>query len=236
DLKKVVSEFAKSGISNSKELGTYHRKFSIVADSLQEHGILSGVQVASFYVQAFPDSIRIRLDTRLQVSFPKKTKGQAYSLTDLREAIDFLLFDAIYVGRESTSIRGVTAVVGERPIHCIMDWGCSIIAMSVAACNTLGVMFDPTRCIPLQSANGKTDWTLGIARDVPFRFGDVTAILQVHIVDSPAYDILLGCLFEVLTQARTQSFLSGDQHIMITDPNTEKIVTIPTVPREPPKF
>ncbi|KAE9395409.1 hypothetical protein BT96DRAFT_1043817, partial [Gymnopus androsaceus JB14] len=61
DLKKVVSEFAKSGISNSKELGTYHRKFSIVADSLQEHGILSGVQVASFYMQAFPNSIRIRL-------------------------------------------------------------------------------------------------------------------------------------------------------------------------------
>ncbi|KAE9397192.1 hypothetical protein BT96DRAFT_941130 [Gymnopus androsaceus JB14] len=144
--------------------------------------------------------------------------------------------ERIYVGQESTSIRGVMAVVGERPVHCITDWGCSIIAMSVAACNALGLMFDPTRCIPLQSANGKTDWMLGIARDIPFRFGDVTAILQVHIVNSPAYDVLLGRPFEVLTQARTQSFLSGDQHITITDPNTEKIVTIPTVPREPPKF
>ncbi|KAE9409431.1 hypothetical protein BT96DRAFT_774986, partial [Gymnopus androsaceus JB14] len=136
--------------------------------------------------------------------------------------------DRIYVGRELTSIRGVTAVVGERPIHCITDWGCSIISMLVATCNALGVMFDPTRCIPLQSANGKTDWTLGTARDVPFCFGEVTAILQVHIVDSPAYDVLLGRPFNLLTQARTQSFLSGDQHITITDPNTKKIVTIPT--------
>jgi len=144
--------------------------------------------------------------------------------------------ERIYVGRESTTIRGVTAIVGERPVHCITDWGCSIIAMSVATCNALGVMFDPTRCIPLQSANGRMDWTLGIARDVPFQFGEVTAILQVHIVDSPAYDVLLGRPFEILTQARTQSFLSGDQHITLTDPNTEKVVTIPTVPREPPRF
>ena len=97
-------------------------------------------------------------------------------------------------------------------------------------------MFDPMHCIPLQSANGKTDWTLGIAKDVPFHFGDVTVILQVHIVDSPAYDVLLGHPFEVLTQARTQSFLSSDQHITLTDPNTECVVTIPTIPREPPRF
>ncbi|KAE9393351.1 hypothetical protein BT96DRAFT_829387, partial [Gymnopus androsaceus JB14] len=108
--------------------------------------------------------------------------------------------------------------------------GCSIIAMSMATCNVLGVMFDPMHCIPLQSANDKMDWTLGIARDVRFCFGEVTAILQVHIVDSPAYDVFLGRPFEVLTQACTQSFLSRDQHITIINPNTEKIVTIPTVP------
>ncbi|KAE9394568.1 hypothetical protein BT96DRAFT_827501 [Gymnopus androsaceus JB14] len=237
-LKKVVTKFAKSGVSNSQELAEYHREFATVSKSLTKHGILSGVQVAGYYVQVFPDSVRAQLNMRLQVQHTAKKKGEAYSLAELKGAVDFLLSDAntIYVGRESTSIRGVTAIVGERPVHCITDWGCSIIAMSMATCNALGVMFDPTRCIPLQSANGKTDWTLGIARDVPFRFSEVTAILQVHIVDSPAYDVLLGRPFEVLTQARTQSFLSGDQHITITDPNTKKIVTIPTVPREPPKF
>ncbi|KAE9389486.1 hypothetical protein BT96DRAFT_834828 [Gymnopus androsaceus JB14] len=230
DLKKVVSEFAKSGISNSKELSTYHQKFSIVADSLQEHSILSGVQVASFYVQAFPDSIRIHLDTRLQVSFPKKVKGQAYSLTELREAIDFLLSDALTTVMESSSIRGLNALIGERAVHCVADSGCSIVAMSDATSNVLGLSFDPKRRIPLQSANGKTDWTLGVAKDVPFRFGDIISFLQVHIIESPAYDVLLGRPFEVLTQARVQNFLSGDQHYTLTDPNTNKVVTIPTIP------
>lgn len=108
--------------------------------------------------------------------------------------------------------------------------------MSVATCNALGIIYDPTQCTALQSANSETEWALGIAKDVPFRFGEVTAILQVHIVDSPAYDVLLGRPFEVLTQACTQSFLSGDQHITLTDPNTKRMVMIPTVPRKPPQF
>ncbi|KAE9384946.1 hypothetical protein BT96DRAFT_841393 [Gymnopus androsaceus JB14] len=240
DLKKVVSKFAKSGISNSKELITYHRKFSIFADSLQEHGILSGVQVASFYMQAFPDSICIHLDTRLQVSFPKKVKGQAYSLTELREAIDFLLSDTegddFYVAKESSSIRGLNALIGERAVHCVADSGCSIVAMSDTTSNALGLSFNPKRRIPLQSANGKTDWTLGVAKDVPFRFGEIISFLQVHIVESPAYDVLLGHPFEILTQAHIQNFLSGDQHYTLTDPNTDKVVMIPTIPRELPRF
>lgn len=144
--------------------------------------------------------------------------------------------DRVYVAKESMPIRGIWARIGDRPVHCILDWGCSIIAMSAATCNALGIVFDPTRSIPLQSANGKSDWTLGLATDVPFRFGDVTAILQVHIADSPAYDVLLGRPFAILTQARTQDFCSGDQHLTLTDPNNERVITIPTSPREPPKF
>lgn len=144
--------------------------------------------------------------------------------------------DRVYVAKDAMPIRGIWAKLGDRPVHCILDWGCSIVAMSLATCNALGIVFDPTCCIPLQSANGKSDWTLGLAKDVPFRFGSVMAILQVHIADSPAYDVLLGRPFEVLTQARTQGFLSGDQHITLTDPNSERVITIPTCPREPPQF
>ncbi|KAF9060907.1 hypothetical protein BDP27DRAFT_1236041, partial [Rhodocollybia butyracea] len=59
---------------------------------------------------------------------------------------------------------------------------------------------------------------------------------QVHIVPSPAYDVLIGHPFEVLTQAIIRNFLSGDQHYTITDLNTFKSVTIPTIPHEPPHF
>ncbi|KAJ3871006.1 hypothetical protein F5051DRAFT_446789 [Lentinula edodes] len=144
--------------------------------------------------------------------------------------------DRLYVAKESHSIRAVNATVGGRPAHCILDGGCSIVVMSDSACNAFGFVFNPEKWINLQSANGNTDWSLGLAKDVPFCFGDVIAFLQVQVVDSPAYDFILGQPFEILMQASYKNFLSGDQHLTLTDPNTYKVVTIPTVPREPPRF
>ncbi|KAE9383778.1 hypothetical protein BT96DRAFT_843360, partial [Gymnopus androsaceus JB14] len=138
--------------------------------------------------------------------------------------------DGLYIVKDLLSIRGINATIGVRSAHCVTDSGCSIVAMSDTACNAFGIAFDPGRTIPLQSANGETDWTLGVAKDIPFRFGEVLAFLQVHIVPSPAYDVLLGRPFEVLTQAHIRNFLSGDQHFTLTDPNSHKTVTIPTIP------
>ncbi|KAJ4486597.1 hypothetical protein C8J55DRAFT_424354 [Lentinula edodes] len=144
--------------------------------------------------------------------------------------------DGFYVAKESHSIRAVNAAIGGRPAHCILDGGCSIVVMSDSACNAFGFAFDPEKRINLQSANGNTDWSLELAKDVPFRFGDVVAFLQVQVVDSPAYGFILGRPFEILMQASYKNFLSGEQHLTLTDPNTYKVVTIPTVPREPPRF
>ncbi|KAJ3765084.1 hypothetical protein FB446DRAFT_795403 [Lentinula raphanica] len=144
--------------------------------------------------------------------------------------------DEYFVAKETLSIRGVNAVIGERAAHCILDSGCSLVVASLAACNAFGFLFDTGRRIILQSANGHTNWSIGLAKDVPFRFGEVLAFLQVQIVDTPAYDFLLGRPFEVLMQASYKNFHSGDQHITLVDPNTEKSVTIATIPREPPRF
>ncbi|KAJ3728247.1 hypothetical protein C8R42DRAFT_716208 [Lentinula raphanica] len=59
---------------------------------------------------------------------------------------------------------------------------------------------------------------------------------MVQVVDTPAYDFLLGRPFEVLMQATYKNFYLGDQHITLVHPNTSKAVTIPTLPREPPRF
>ncbi|KAK1228994.1 hypothetical protein PQX77_007960 [Marasmius sp. AFHP31] len=144
--------------------------------------------------------------------------------------------DEFYVAKESTSIRAINGIVGNNTVHCILDSGCSIVAMSEAACNALHVVFDPAFRIPVQSANGEMDMTLGLGRNVPFRFGDVTAFLQVHIIPSPAYDVLLGRPFDVLTQSTVQNFASGAQHITLHDLNNHNNVTIPSVERKPPFF
>ncbi|KAE9391347.1 hypothetical protein BT96DRAFT_832182, partial [Gymnopus androsaceus JB14] len=196
--------------------------------SIQQEDLLAIVPDYMKKVKEGVTSCRIGIDGNLldieEPTYLLNWQSSSPATVDLTEE------DKIYVGKELMSIRGIMAVVGECPIHCITDWGCSIIAMLVAMCNVLGVMFDPTCCIPLQSANGKMDCTLGIARDISFCFGRVTAILQVHIVNSPTYNVLLGRPFEMLTQAQTQSFLSGNQHITLTNPNTKRIITISTIP------
>jgi hypothetical protein len=60
--------------------------------------------------------------------------------------------------------------------------------------------------------------------------------LQIHVIWSPAYDILLGRPFDVLTESMVKNFANEDQTITIVDPNSRRTATIPTIPRGPPRF
>jgi len=83
----------------------------------------------------------------------------------------------------------------------------------------------------MQSASGDIDKMLGLARNVPFLVGEVTVYLQVHVVREPAYDILLGRPFDVLTRSVVKNFVNEDQTLTIHDPNTGKNATILTFAR-----
>jgi hypothetical protein len=80
----------------------------------------------------------------------------------------------------------------------------------------------------MQSANGEVDKSLGLARNDPFQLGSVTVFLQVHIIRSPAYDILLGRPFDVLTESVVCNFANEEQTITITDPNSGISATVLT--------
>ncbi len=68
----------------------------------------------------------------------------------------------------------------------------------------LGITWDPDFKIHMQSANNQLDLSEGLARNVLFNFGGVIAYLQVHILKNPAYKVLLGRPFEVLTQMTSE--------------------------------
>jgi hypothetical protein len=97
--------------------------------------------------------------------------------------------------------------------------------------HALGLIYDPTVVLNMQSANGEVDKSLGLVRNVPFQLGSVTIFLQVHIIRSPAYDILLGRPFDVLTKSVVRNFANKEQTITITDPNSGISATIPTFQR-----
>jgi hypothetical protein len=140
--------------------------------------------------------------------------------------------DRLIIAKESSAVRSIFAVIDTtKRKECILDPGCQIVAMSEDTCHELSLAYDPTIRLNMQSANGNTDWSLGLARNVPFTIGSITLYMQVHIIGSPAYDILLGRPFDILTESIVRNFSNEDQTITITDPNTGQRYTIPTFPR-----
>jgi hypothetical protein len=87
----------------------------------------------------------------------------------------------------------------------------------------------------MQSANGEVDQSLGLARNVPMTLGEITLYFQIHVICSPAYDILLGRPFNILTESVVCNFANEDQTITIRDPNSGLHATIPTMPRGCPQ-
>ena len=143
----------------------------------------------------------------------------------------------LQVALETASIRAITGVFQNRTeVSCIHDSGCSIIAMSEVLCNHLGLAYDPRVILKMQSANGACDFSLGLARNVPVRFDRITVYLQFHIIRSPAYDVLLGKPFDLLTRSVVSSRASDAQTITLHDPNSDMVTTIATVPRRAPEF
>jgi hypothetical protein len=143
----------------------------------------------------------------------------------------------IRVAKDSHSLRSIMMLIDNKEeIECVLDPGSMIIAISEACCNSLGLLYDPTFRLHMESANGEVDESLGLARNVPFSIGPVTLFLQLHVVRSPAYDILLGRPFDVLTQSVIKNYQNEDMTLTIEDPNAHKVCTIPTLRRGPPRY
>jgi len=94
-------------------------------------------------------------------------------------------------------LRVVPAIVngiGEEEV--LLDSGSQIVSI------TKKVAWDPNLSIQMQSANGLLSRTCGLARNVPFTLGGVTVLLQVHIMEEAPYTVLMGCLFDSITESR----------------------------------
>ena len=135
----------------------------------------------------------------------------------------------VYVARVSESLRVVFPVVaGKYRVESVTDSGSQIVSMALRTAEKLMLNWDPDVQIYMQSANGQLKKSAGLARNVPFLFGDITVYLQVHVIDQPAYKVLLGRPFEILTESTIRNKTDGSQTLTIRDPNSKKRVTMPT--------
>jgi hypothetical protein len=143
----------------------------------------------------------------------------------------------LVVAKDSHSLRSVHMRVNFRDtLECVLDNGCQIVSMSEAAAFHLHISYDPTIYLNMESANGTLNRTLGLARNVHCKIGNINLYFQIHIIRNPAYDILLGRPFDVLTGSTIHNYTDGNQTITINCPNSKYTSTIPTFPRSRPRF
>ncbi|KAJ7090444.1 hypothetical protein C8R44DRAFT_648154, partial [Mycena epipterygia] len=139
------------------------------------------------------------------------------------------------MGKDSAALRVVHPQIhNQGQEEAILDGGSQIVSMALATARRLGITWDPDINIFMQSANGQVEKTAGLAKNVAFRFGELTVYLQVHIIHEPAYKVLLGRPFEILTACQIQNSTDGGQMITLTDPLSKKRCTLPTFPRGAP--
>lgn len=144
----------------------------------------------------------------------------------------------VVVARESHNLRSLYPLInGTLREESLLDGGSQIVSMSLDAAKTLGLGWDPNIVIHMQSANKQVEPTLGLAKNVPFLFNDITIYLQVHVIRNPAYRVLLGRPFEVVTESTVKNMKDGSQLITLTDPNSGRQTTMASVERgQPPKL
>lgn len=135
----------------------------------------------------------------------------------------------VFVASESASLRCIFPLAnGRGHIEAVIDSGSQIVSMSLVEAENLDIGWDPDVQIYMQSASGALKKSAGLARNVPFVFGEITVYLQVHIIDQPAYKLLLGRPFDILTESQIKNHANGSQSITLKDPNTKKRSTLPT--------
>ena len=124
-----------------------------------------------------------------------------YSVPDLRDKV------ILRSAKESHALRAIHMEPADKAqVECILDPGSMIIAMSDAVSHQLGIPYNPEIKLQMQSANSEYNLTLSLACDMLFRFNDIMLLIQCHIVQSPAYDILMGRPFDVLTSSIMRNY------------------------------
>jgi hypothetical protein len=154
---------------------------------------------------------------------PEERVGQVFSISTEqdKEAAD-----------KMSPLRVLPAVInGVGEEEALLNSISQIFSMSQFAAADCKVTWDPALSINMQSANGGITKTCGLTRNIPFTFGNVTVLLQVHVMEYAPYQVLLGRLFDTVTKSQVTNDQEDNQFINITCPNTGNRVSLPTYQR-----
>lgn len=138
----------------------------------------------------------------------------------------------LIIARPSEPLRAIYANinrVGQE--ECLLDSGSMIVSMAKEVAIQLGLTWDPSITINMESASNHLEKTLGLARNVRFAVGGLNLFLQVHILEAPPYRILLGRPFDTFTSSIVKTKPDGSSEIILIDPNSKMTAVVPTYQR-----
>lgn len=147
-------------------------------------------------------------------------------------SFDVNRYDQSSVASQSLPLRIVhlTFAHGIEP-ECILDSGAQIVAMRKDIWEQLGVPLAPHKAMSMESANAETNMTMGLIENLPVKIGSVTLFLQVHVIESAPFEVLLGRPFYDVASCADISKSGGHHKLHINDPKTGEPLVIPTQPR-----
>lgn len=138
----------------------------------------------------------------------------------------------LIVGNTSEPLRAIYTTINQvGQEECLLDNGSMIVSMAKEVAIQLGLTWDPSIQINMESASNHIEKTLGLARNVSFTVGGIDLLLQVHILEAPPYRVLLGRPFDTHASSIIQTRPDGASELVLTDPNTKRIAIIPTYKR-----
>ncbi|KAF8980794.1 hypothetical protein BDQ17DRAFT_1263559, partial [Cyathus striatus] len=85
--------------------------------------------------------------------------------------------------------------------------------------------------LEMESANVSKSKTLGLLSNLKVSIGSSNFYVQAQVVLEVLYDMLLGLPFFTLTQASIHHFNNSNAHLVLQDPNTHEVITVPTITR-----
>ncbi|THU82590.1 hypothetical protein K435DRAFT_691228 [Dendrothele bispora CBS 962.96] len=233
-LIEIVSKHSPIVLGQRERLLKYIREFTIECNKLTAQPVMiSNQQAVALFLRALDVSIRNAMVPYLPAISEDTRPEDPYTLTTVVEAAKKRGKKIIIVGKPSDDLRVTYPIINgsNQMVECIMDNGSQIVSMDTRVASGLHLSWDPDVVIHMQSANGNLNKTKGLARNVPFKFGDLVVYLQVHVIDNCPYELLVGRPFDVLCETTVQNTQTGDQFITIHDPNSDRRCTIPTYAR-----
>ena len=123
----------------------------------------------------------------------------------------------LVVASSSEPLRAIYTVVNQvGQEECLIDNGSMIVSMAKSVAIQLGLTWDPSIQINMESASNHVEQTLGLARNTSFRVGGLDLFLQVHILEDPPYRILLGRPFDTYAKSILQTREDGSSELVLT--------------------